>query len=171
MGDLDKLRRLRDRAAASKARTAAASKARGERRAKRKGRVPVLPEEMPSDDKPINSTDVKRWFDEGVLKLRGSNWVIPSWTVKERSLAKRILADYGPELTEKAVAHFCSTWEATCRRSNGRLVGDPSVNLLWAMRTQVFPVVQGAKPLDAKNADEHDAAMVESDTPDDEVGW
>lgn len=118
----------------------------------------------------INSETVRGWFVSGVRKIRSDKHIVGRWTAKERKLARLLLDDYGSQLVEAAVAHFCANWKGYVDKSNGRLSGDPTVNLLWAMREQVFPVVQSPTPARVrarKNADEYDP---ESDSGSG-IGW
>ncbi len=160
---MNKFARLRALANESKSRTEEARKERVEKKeAKREEAQPEPPILEPEESKQkekrkIDSTHVREWFVVGVRTMRNnSSWAIGRWTVKERKLAINLLDDYGADLVEKAVAHFCSTWHERIKRG-APLYGDPNVNLLWGMRNQIFPEVQAPsdRPKPAKNSDEY----------------
>lgn len=104
----------------------------------------------------ITSTQVEKWFAEGVRGIYGPSFVIARWTVAQRTLAKRLLDEYGADLVEKAIISHCKGWEAMVKRSRGRLVGAPTLGLFWSMRETVFAEVQvGKRQVAAKNSDEY----------------
>jgi hypothetical protein len=90
----------------------------------------------------INSVEVEKWFRHGIREVYGENYLVSAWNVKHRVLAKKLLAEYGDDLTERGVGWFCRNWKRLVSNSNGRLIGCPTVQLLWAMKDQVFGEVQ-----------------------------
>lgn len=120
-------------------------------------------------EKPINSIDVEGWFRVGVRGLYGDSFIISPWTVKQRSLAKKLLTVYGPDLTRDAVEMFCSGWRSLVKNSRGRISGAPNVSLLWGMRERIYADVQNKgkeKSMDPMNRDEF---QEESSSP--KIGW
>jgi hypothetical protein len=143
-----------------------------EKRAKAKAKAkPAKPEgvvhELPK--KPINSVDVEQWFRNGIWDLYGTKFIIPSWTVKQRTLAKKLLGVYGPSLTKKAVELLCSDWKKMVRNSRGRLSGAPTVNLLWGMRERIYADVQNEGIKDSVAPENSDEYRESGDNND--VGW
>ena len=98
-------------------------------------------------ERPVTSTNVRRWFRDGLLKLYGADFALPSedqwWTIAEMSLAKKLLKQYDPVLVEKAVSHFCATWNQRLDVADGALGGMPTIKLLYKIRVQVFGEAQG----------------------------
>lgn len=116
--------------------------------------------------KSVNASAVEDWFRYGLSALFGQTFIVPKWTVKQKTLAKWMLEQYGPELTQAGVVYFCDNWNNLVRSSRGRLSGAPTVNLLWAMRERIFADVQsGKKQVDPANKDE----FRKDDSPD--SGW
>lgn len=114
----------------------------------------------------VTAHAVEAWFKSGLVELFGPSFVVPKWTVKQKTLAKWLLEQYGPELTEKGVSYFFENWNGLVKSSRGRLSGAPTVNLLWAMRERIFADVQsGKKQVDPANKDE----FRKDDSPD--SGW
>lgn len=123
-------------------------------------------------------SDVKGWFvtarDKHMPQLR----VLPSWTVKDRVNAKRMLEEFGEEMTRDAVFFVWEHWSAYQSGSGGRLNGIPSPSLLYAMRSQVFTDVQLGRIPGKTNAarserigrDEYNADRDATGT-DDPFGW
>jgi len=175
------LRAMRARVERTKERTKKAKEEVTERRAKRKVQEEAVPKpEVPlftltlTNDgqpkkRPITCRDVRRWFREGLRKLYGDSFAMPPedewWTIRELTLAKKLLKQFDPALVEKAVAHYCATWPQRTEASEGRLCGTPGIGLLWKIRERVFAEVQGVasvpvKPkegrkLKDKNSDEY----------------
>ena len=42
----------------------------------------------------VNATAVEGWFKDGIRQLYGEKFVIPYWTVKQKTLAKKLLSIY-----------------------------------------------------------------------------
>ena len=131
----------------------------------------LVPDE-PVESKPkrasksVTASAVEAWFKSGVSELFGPTFIVPKWTVKQKTLAKWLLEQYGPELTQAGVVYFCDNWNNLVKSSRGRLSGAPTVNLLWAMRERIFADVQsGKKQVDPANKDE----FRKDDSPD--SGW
>ena len=118
----------------------------------------------------VNATAVEGWFKDGIRKLYGDNFVIPYWTVKQKTLAKRLLGIYGEDLVRDAVEHYCSNWPKMVQESRGRIKGAPTINLLWSIREWMFAEVQEAGKANAqlspKNSDEF---IEEEKSP--TIGW
>lgn len=165
-GHREGLRSLLARVERAKARTQKAKEVVTEQRAKRKVQEASAPKsEIPLFDlaltndgqpkkRPITCIDVRRWFREGLRRLYGDDFAMPPedewWTVHEMSLAKKLLKQYEPALVEKAVVHFCATWDQRTEASEGRLCGTPGVALLWKIRERVFAEVQGMASVPVK---------------------
>lgn len=90
----------------------------------------------------INSKTVERWFQEEIRELYGPRLLVSAWAVKERTLAKKMLKEYGEDLAEKGVRHFCQVWPDMVGKSKGRLRGQPTMAFLWAARHTIFSEVQ-----------------------------
>lgn len=160
MSDREKLLALKRRIEDVRQKTAEAKVEVKERRAKaREQKAEKFSLDVQEQEKPkkvVNSRNVKQWFDDGLLRLYGPQFIVPKrWTVPQQALAKRMLEDYGEDLVEKAVGYFCDSWQETVRKSRGRIGGCPSVNLLWAMRDIVFTEAQTGKTASAKDSDEY----------------
>lgn len=106
--------------------------------------------------KQVKASSVERWFKEELLELFGPDFIVPKWTVKQNALAKRLLSDYGSELTEAAVRQFCKGWRDLVKGSRGRISGSPTISLLWSMRERIYAEVQnGKKTVLPVNSDEY----------------
>jgi len=121
--------------------------------------------------KPINSTDVERWLKAGVAQLYGKPINQGRWGAKERKLAKNLLADFGPEMVERAVAHFCAHWKTMVHNSRGQLDGMPTINLLWGMRARVFAEVQGIDNTPDRSARPEDSDEYRGGSGAKGIGW
>lgn len=170
MSGRKRLGALRRRAASVQDKTKQVKVEVTEKRAKAKAKAPVVDfKKAVVKVKPINSLDVEQWFRDGIWELYGRKFIIPSWTVKQKTLAKRLLTAYGPELTQSAVAMLCSGWNDMKRKSRGRLSGAPTINLLWGMRERVYADVQNVGVEDdqsPENSDEYREGDGGSD-----IGW
>ncbi len=155
-----KLAALRQKAAAQAEATrqvrAEVEVKREERKATQSVAQPLVLEPSAPKAKPVTATQVEAWFKAGLQELYGPAFVVSRWTVKEKSLAKRLLEDYGSDLVEKAVKSYCQDWDKLVKRSRGRLNGAPTFGLFWAMRNEIFGSVQvGKRQVAAKNSDEY----------------
>ena len=130
---------------------------------KKPGKKPEKSKEKKVDtaDRKPNSTDVHRWFKVALRKQFGKSFIVGAWNIKQKTLAKQLIDEYGPELMAIAVEYFVDNWDDIVDKSGGRLRGVPTVNLLWGMRDQIFGAVQTlgrrrSKPPKAekKNSDE-----------------
>ena len=129
---------LRQKAKASIQKTKETKVEVAKKRASRpKVKAPVR--DVPS---PTNSKTVERWFQEEIRDLYGPRLLISAWAVKERTLAKKMLKEYGEDLSEKGVRHFCKSWPDMVSKSKGRLRGQPTMAFLWAARHTIFSEVQ-----------------------------
>ena len=57
----------------------------------------------------VNVSDVERWFRLAMFQRYG-DIKISSWAVKQKSLARKMLDEYGAELVEKTIALFFAKW-------------------------------------------------------------
>lgn len=104
---------------------------------KRKKRERKEPGEGP------NSTDVYNWFKDAMADTEwGKDLQVSRWEGKQRTLAMRLLDEWGSELVKEAVFHFHREWMDYCEKSKGRLRGIPSIELLYSMRSAIFGQVQ-----------------------------
>lgn len=137
-----------------------------------------------SGEKVITSTDVENWFREGIEDNYGATITLPPenrwWRPKEKSLAKKLLEEYGPELVKKAVLYLCENWEKMVEGSGGKLQGMPTIEFLWGARARIVPdaergreyKVSPAKPkLSDNNVLRHDAAEYSKKSRRIGVGW
>jgi hypothetical protein len=139
-------------------------------RERKKLKLEPAPKIAPKPPKPVNATDVERWMREGILELYGDSFIIAKWTVKQKTLAKKLLSIYGAKMTETAVRMYCKEWPEMVANSNGRVKGQPTINLLWALKDRVFAEVQGADAFHTKISKKNSDEFVEDDgTPD--IGW
>lgn len=91
-----------------------------------------------------NANTVKLWFiaerqrlfDSGKVKVNSPTYVGGSWTAKESTLAKKLLSEYGSDLTRIAIIHLHDNW------STYGFQGLPNINLLWSMRQQIYSKIQ-----------------------------
>lgn len=116
------------------------------------------------DEKTIaNATTIRGWFLERLQQKYGAGYMAGSWTIPQRTLAKRLLKDYGEEMVARAVTYMFDEWEAMVRGSKGRLRGEPTINLLWGMREQIIGDIQRKDArkdqtrVDARTHDEYKA--------------
>ena len=126
--------------------------------------------------KPANWHDVKKWFVTAKNQHMPQLQVLPSWTVKDRTNAKRMVQEFGEDLTKQAVMFFWEHFEAYRSASRGRLNGVPTPSLMYAMRSQVFTDVQldrrpgmSEQKQEALARDEYDESR--DGAPDDPFGW
>jgi len=91
---------------------------------------------------------VQGWFRSAIIKTNPA-WLVTDhedataqsqswWTWAEKNCAERLLKRYGEETVEKTVKWFVANWQAKKDRSDGRLEGAPTVNLLWVSRERIF---------------------------------
>ncbi len=120
--------------------------------------------------RPANSTTVYGWL-KGELKAKyGQGFIIPDWSIKQKTLAKKILNTYGEDLTKEAVEHFVLNWDGYVEGSRGRLKGVPNINLFYGMREMIFGEVQ-TKHIEKKKAKDSDEHSDESAENAPSVGW
>lgn len=100
--------------------------------------------------------DVHEWFREGIMRnnkkwlvcqpvpyrdgddCSGSGSGVLGWCHPEKKCARMLLVKYGAGVVEKVVGWYCDNWDALKKNSDGRLIGAPSVRLLWASRDMFF---------------------------------
>ena len=154
-----KLAALRNKVAATAERTREVRAEVGAKREERRVAAPIVVEPLVLDAedarKAYTAADVERWLRDGTIALYGAKFVVPRWTVKQRTLAKNLLLAYGEDLVERSVEHYCQTWKDRVSKSRGRITGAPTISLLWAMREVVFAEVQVGPKVEPKNADEY----------------
>ena len=143
-----------------------------EKRAKKKAKPLELKPTTPKV-KPVNSTQVEQWFTEELRELYGSDYIISRWTIPQKTLAKRLLDTYGPDLVRQAVSYLAKHWKLMVKRSKGSLSGVPTVNLLWGMRERVFAEVQGVDntPAMEDRPENSDEWRPGEDRGDSKIGW
>lgn len=137
-----------------------------EKKAKRRARVaadPPVQQRIPNFDlvpqltnggqepeRVVTSNDVREWFRAELVNSYGDKLTLPPekewWTLKERSLAKKLLNSYGRDLVQRALAHLCDNWDRWVAESEGRLSGIPTIGYLWTFRERIFAAVQGINP-------------------------
>jgi len=118
------------------------------------------------ENRPKSATDVEIWFKLGITKLAGQEIIISEWSLKEKTLAKKLLNAYKPELVEKAVEYMCDNWEMLKRKG---LYGVPNVSLLYGMRHTIFSAIQvESVVMNKKDSDEFDGEKAKK-AP--RVGW
>lgn len=117
--------------------------------------------------------DVERWFVEQVDEVFGAAMSMPKWRMKEKKLAKLMLDEFGADVLQGVVLWIFSNWDGLVEKSRGKLLGIPTIELLWARRATYIPQMQKEKmgyrpdPLQsARNADEF---VEPKGTPD--IGW
>ena len=171
----------------TKARTLQTREQTRRKRAARKARekevekptVPDLFGELTNGGQPrehvVKSKDVQQWFREGYEKLYGGKVTLPpnEWKVAERKMALTLIEMYGADLVKKTVAYFCEHWEAIVERSNGRLFGKPTINLLMSMRASIFTDAElGKKPrVGKRRKSKRHAGEWKDGKPDIGLGW
>lgn len=125
--------------------------------------------------KALTSTDVRAWFEKAAKKFCPQLSRVPSWTVKDKVNAKRLLAEFGAKTTMDGVAFMWEHWEGYRTSSNGRLNGVPTPSLMYAMRGQVFTDMElGNVPGAPKNRTERvqlDEFDEDRDASCDGYGW
>jgi len=96
-------------------------------------------------DNRANAHTVRDWFREGRSRLFASGFVTANgyiesgWGIKESTLAKKLLLEYGDELVKKAVDCLCDEWPTYS------FDGLPGINLLYSIRARIFDKVQVKK--------------------------
>lgn len=109
----------------------------------------------------VNSSDVFEWFREQIEDEYGRSMIVQEWTVAQRSLAKKLLEVYGPDIVKRAVGWLFDNWVKIQRSSHGSIGGRPTINLLWGYRETAFAEVQMSVSKrtdprrDPKNSDEY----------------
>tara|TARA_Y100000310_G_C20606440_1_gene775725 strand:- start:453 stop:986 length:534 start_codon:yes stop_codon:yes gene_type:complete len=87
---------------------------------------------------PLMKTKIKEIYGEVRMK---------SWGVKERTLAKKMILNYGRELTEEVIKTFVDSWPEMVNTSRGRLRGLPTINFLWSAQDRFFGEAQITHPV------------------------
>lgn len=88
--------------------------------------------------KPLNSNDVRAWFDDA----RKAHWpdlkFLPPWTMKDMALAKKLLEAYpdSGESLKKMVFHLFA------RRLQLKCSGVPTPGFLWAVQSRLYGEIQ-----------------------------
>ena len=136
-----KLRKVRE---AAEAKTAAAAQKRAEKKSAPK---PSDDDGAPEKVKPMNSSDVRRWFEEA----REEHWpdlpVLPPWTTKDQVNAKRLLEVYKAETLRRMVFQVWRNREAY------GVTGVPGPGLVWAMQSRLYgEVISGVEDVASKRA-------------------
>ena len=88
--------------------------------------------------RPVNTVDVERWWRaamEATFTVRARH---VAWGPRERVLAKQLLLLYGPEAVERGLAEWIAAWSDHLGVVDGRLPPLPTLQLLWAMRQEVW---------------------------------
>jgi hypothetical protein len=111
-------------------------------------------------------------------KNRGTEKDQTWWAVKEKKLAHKLLAHYGPEVLERTVRWFVENWQAIKDRSQGKVTGAPTVQLLWASRERIFSDAEAGievKPLEKHRAKKRKRHMVgeydDESASEPRIGW
>jgi hypothetical protein len=140
--------RKRDRAAAHPADAGPAAIPAGVTRVPNFGSATSAP---PAPARPPSAATVREWFRVGIRGLYPDLVLPPNeawWTVVEMTLAKKLLAQYGPALVERAVAWGCAQWPAFLSRTARDakpLLGYPNIRWLWGWREAIFLAIQDAE--------------------------
>ncbi len=174
----ERILRLKDAVEKSVEATRAARLRADKRRATRRG-CNGLPEDEFKlvdgdwDRKRFTVRDVERWFTDQTREVFGEGMTVPQWRLKEKKLAKLMLDEFGAAMLEGVVVWLFRNWDGLVERSRGRLLGIPTIELLWSRRTTYISQLQKEQmayrpdPLQSsRNADEF---MDPEGTPD--VGW
>lgn len=135
---------LKEKARAAREKTNERRDVRAAKRSKRRKGEELAPlKRRPVVDCTVK--DVKSWFDDGLVSLYGPDHPIFDWTQVEIRLVKKLLNAYGSDKVRQAVELFCRDWDRLRERSGGRLQGEPTINLLWGMRRQIFGELANAQ--------------------------
>lgn len=96
---------------------------------------------------------------EAIKGVFGEQVITKKWAAKERALAKKLIDNYGAEMTSTVVSRFVAEWPNMVRQSRGRLYGLPTLNFLWATQDRFFGAAQLNQQIGAKpgNVDEYQA--------------
>lgn len=97
---------------------------------KRKKKQPALTVRLEA----LMVESIKAQFGDGVVTKK--------WSVKERTLAKKLVNAYTLEMTEEVLKSFVNEWPNMMRQSRGRLYGLPTINFLWATQDRFFGAAQ-----------------------------
>ena len=107
------------------------------------------PESVPKRKKvKINARTVENWFKNYKKEYLGIS-KHGKWTVKQLTLGKRLLKEYGDDDVKKAVQYMCEKWDQIL--ANTSLNGVPNVSLLWGMRESIFAYVETGKDFFKQN--------------------
>lgn len=125
-----------------------------------------FPSEVPTPKKKrINAKTVEGWFKGYKREYLGiSNH--GKWTVKQLTLGKRLLKEYGDDDVKEAVKYMCEKWDQIL--ANTSLNGVPNVSLLWGMRESIFAYVETGKDFFKQNKTDIDEFVEEGDN---EMSW
>jgi hypothetical protein len=188
----DRLRRVSRALAQARLRTEEAKGRNDRKSARRQKKADVAPTRGRVSEKPdratkaVNARTVQTWFREAHWKRMGSRVIVSGWTIPQETLAKRLLDHYGNDLMYEAVQCFFEHYDAFSSHQRGKIWNEPTINLLWAIREQVFLQVQREQlqrlkpegtaverteavveqPRDPKNSDEYRPMKVRS-----RLGW
>lgn len=92
--------------------------------------------------KPALTVALEAVMVEAIKTQFGDGVITKKWSVKERSLAKKLVEAYTLEMTEEVIKRFVEEWPNMMRQSRGRLYGLPTINFLWAAQDRFFGAAQ-----------------------------
>lgn len=89
-----------------------------------------------------NARHAELWFKQGIADNFGSDILISAWDVKELTLAKKLIVEFGADLVKTAIKNLCTDWEVIYRSKFKNTTGLPTIAWLYSMRNMVFSDLQ-----------------------------
>ena len=137
-----------------------------------------LPEQEPEDEpeEPVpdglKPRQIERKWHE--VFTRKFHVMTATWGVKEFSLLKKLVENFGAELVVQVIEHVIEHWEEYVERFG--LEGYPGIAFVWGYRATIFPEIQSGKRFDGgkrtAKAKINEAEYSEEDDDDLETpGW
>ncbi len=111
------------------------------------------------------TTFEKYWLS--IISENFDNMIVPSWGIKEKKIAKRLIGIYGIDLCKKVALDVIDNWDDYCARY--KLKGFPSIGLISGYKDSFFAEVQMGKKFSGKMSKISDDEF--SDNDETGMGW
>lgn len=112
--------------------------------------------------KPALTVALEDWFKTQIYLVYGEGVITKRWGVKERTLAKKLVNNYGKDMTEQVIKSYIEAWPSMVMQSRNRLFGLPTINFLWSAQDRFFGAHQVTQP-DVANVRKDEYRDVEDD--------
>ena len=96
--------------------------------------------------KPALTVALEDWFKTQIYLVYGEGVITKKWGVKERTLAKKLVNNYGKDMTEEVIKSYVEAWPQMVMQSRNRLFGLPTINFLWSAQDRFFGAHQVTQP-------------------------